>query len=178
MLTLTPGCPQCSRRRIDCDGAKPSCKKCASRGLTCSGFGTNYRFRDGLNPRFKGQRLSDGPYDKSSPSRHEGNTATSPYDTTLALPSHHQEHSVSSQSASPSSSDSFTHDTGPSDTILNFGELEFPSNANWEDILSQQNQTGFYVSQEQQMLDTQSLNMASMFDQDFSNLWNQFPDLV
>lgn len=31
-------CPECSHRRLVCDGTRPACQKCLSRGLTCPGY--------------------------------------------------------------------------------------------------------------------------------------------
>ena len=182
-LTRVTGCPQCSRRRIDCDGAKPACKKCTSRGLTCSGFGINYRFRDGLNPRFKGQRVPDVSDERATPHQytheHEVISLTSPYDPSMMTFDHHHTNTYPSQSASPSSSDGMINDTGPFESVLNFSDIDIASVPvpNW-DILDPPGTIDFYVPQEPQIFDPQPLNLPSVFDLDFSHCWNQFPDLM
>jgi hypothetical protein len=39
-----PGCHECSKRRIKCDGEEPQCRKCRNKGIMCSGQGLRYRF--------------------------------------------------------------------------------------------------------------------------------------
>ena len=60
--TLSPGCYECSRRRIDCDRRGPVCLKCERRGLECSGLGVRYRFNDGVASRGKlaGKKVPEG----------------------------------------------------------------------------------------------------------------------
>ena len=47
----TPGCYNCSQRRINCDRGTPECQKCIKKGLECHGLGTRYRFQNGVASR-------------------------------------------------------------------------------------------------------------------------------
>ena len=50
---LGKSCHNCRRRRLKCDRAIPGCRKCLHRGEECLGYGTLFRWEQGLASRGK-----------------------------------------------------------------------------------------------------------------------------
>lgn len=66
-----PGCHNCSRRRVKCDGTRPHCNKCRDRGLDCAGYGIEVRFISGVATRgkHKGQTVPSAKGARRTPHR-------------------------------------------------------------------------------------------------------------